>query len=175
VAPVTNPRNDAIEESVINRIAGRVGGTPRRVDDGSADRLHDHEIVRADGRVIAIEITGEVDDAVGATASATRKNRLTDSGVTGVWDVSLADSNANRRQLVRRLPAVLMEYENGGRRRVTGDDDSRLPALGIADSRSTMARATASTSPASARTRSARSTCSTPSATAEPAPTTWAS
>jgi hypothetical protein len=129
---VSTIRPDPIEEAVIARLSGLLGGTPRRIDDGTADGVHDYEIDLANGRVIAVEITGQVDDAVRATNAATRRHRLTNSGVRSVWDISLADWNAHRARLAKRLPAMLIEYETNDRSYVTASADPRLAALGIA-------------------------------------------
>jgi hypothetical protein len=123
--------NDEIERLVVDRVADVVKGSVRRIDDGSADGLHDYEIDLDDGRTAAVEVTGAVDAAKLNTARAALKYRLDDSGVRLGWDVDLDDWNANRSRLKEQLPAILKEFEDNEIHWCSAADDGRLGSLGI--------------------------------------------
>src|SRR4051794_37671987 len=109
--PVSRRPNDVVEDLVVERLTELTASVARRVDDGSADGLHDHELELPGGLLVALEITGEVDEAIRAANAATRKYRLAGSGVTAVWDVSLVEWTVSRQLLARTLPAILIEFK----------------------------------------------------------------
>lgn len=124
--------NQRIELAVGECIAAIVGGSITLHDDGSADSLHDLDLLLPSGRTAAIEVTSVVGEDMLRAVSASSKLGHRVDRLTHLWDIDLDDfAQASRKRIHAELPSMLLEYEADGRAAVTSADDPRLERLGV--------------------------------------------
>ena len=108
-------------------------------DDGTAAGMFDLEIIYADGRRGAVEVTAAADpESIELWNLINDGARWIEPNIKGGWAVVLYPY-ARAKRIKRELPGLLMEFEQVGIRRVRdtswrrGPPEERIAALGISD------------------------------------------